>query len=306
MQLRRLALFSRLAGLVLFGLTAPDLTAQTTAAAPDPDAANASFVAQDWPTAAAAYQRMVQRDTANGMAWLRLGTSLLNLNDHARAKPALERALALRFNPTMAHVGLARVAAAQGKKEDALRHLGEGVSLGFAAPRQIQRDPNLAAYQGDRIYDSLITRMNESRFPCRSVAEHRQFDFWVGTWNVIIAGTQVGVNTITRHAEGCMIMEDWKSPGQIGNSLNFYDTTMRKWRQIFVYDNGGSNDWVGGFVNGKMVFETSATAPSGVTTLNRMTFTPLGPDSLTQVIEASTDGGKTWTTPWNSVYLRQK
>jgi hypothetical protein len=240
------------------------------------------------------------------MAWLRFGIANLNAGQPQLAKPALERALTLKFNPMMAHMGLARVEAAAGHRDRALEHLRESVDLGYSTPGLVERDANLTAMKGHPVYDSLLARMYESRFPCRKGAEQRQFDFWLGTWDVYLGGTKAGVNTISRMADGCAILEDWNSPQQVGTSLNYYDPQAKIWHQIFVYDNGSSNHWSGGMIDGKMVFTMTAQNANGVTANSRMTFARLSADSVTQVIETSTDGGKTWATPWNSVYVRQK
>jgi tetratricopeptide (TPR) repeat protein len=295
-----------LGAVVALGILSPAAgQGQVASGAADATAANSAFIAQDWPAAATAYERIAQAQPANGMAWLRLATSLLNLNQVQRAKPALERALTLQFNPMMVHIGLARIAAAEGNRDQAIQHLREGVAQGYATPRLLERDPNMAALKGNPAYDSLVARMHDTRFPCRKGADHRAFDFWIGTWDVFIGGTKVGTNRITPMADGCALLEDWNSPQQVGSSINYYDPQAKLWRQIFVYDNGGVNDWTGGMTGGKMVFTTTAPATGGTTTLSRMTFTPLGADSVTQVIETSADGGRTWITPWNSVYVRR-
>ena len=57
--------------------------------------------------------------------------------------------------------------------------------------------------------------------PCGS-AEHRQFDFWVGEWDVFATGTskQVATSRIEKLHGGCTIRENWmptSNPG--GGSL---------------------------------------------------------------------------------------
>jgi hypothetical protein len=59
----------------------------------------------------------------------------------------------------------------------------------------------------------------------------------------------------------------------------------------------------GGIKDGRMVFLTAATQ----TPLYRWTFYPLDEigKKVRQWAESSNDGGKTWTTIWDSVYVRQ-
>src|SRR5215204_4787827 len=69
---------------------------------------------------------------------------------------------------------------------------------------------------------------------CESV-EHRQFDFWVGRWDVFgPAGKKVGENRIELIADGCALLEQWTGNGGVtGKSLNIYDTVDRRWHQTW-------------------------------------------------------------------------
>ena len=40
--------------------------------------------------------------------------------------------------------------------------------------------------------------------------EFRQFDFWVGDWDVTVGGHQAGTNQVTLEEDGCVIHEHWK------------------------------------------------------------------------------------------------
>src|SRR4051794_18309792 len=76
--------------------------------------------------------------------------------------------------------------------------------------------------------------------PCQS-SEHRQFDFWVGHWDVFgPAGRKGGENPIELIADGCALLEKWTGNGGVpGKSLNIYDSVDRRWHQTWV-DNGGT------------------------------------------------------------------
>jgi len=46
--------------------------------------------------------------------------------------------------------------------------------------------------------------------PC-TAAEYRQFDFWLGEWDVVSTAGGSGVNRITRICEGCALREEYAS-----------------------------------------------------------------------------------------------
>jgi len=71
--------------------------------------------------------------------------------------------------------------------------------------------------------------------PCGS-AQHRAFDFWLGDWRVQLAdGTFAGENRIQASDDGCFFTERWRGAGgSTGFSMNFYEPSSARWRQIWV------------------------------------------------------------------------
>ncbi len=149
--------------------------------------------------------------------------------------------------------------------------------------------------------------------PCPSTAINRQFDFWIGRWDVAPwnapAGTAqgaAGVNTVEANLAECVLVENWRAVnGSEGKSFNFYDINQKKWRQVWIADGGGSLDYSGDFRDGSMRFEGWTLNAGGVRALQRLTFTPFGHDTVRQTFSSSTDGGKTWVTGFDARYVRQ-
>ena len=136
----------------------------------------------------------------------------------------------------------------------------------------------------------------------------RQFDFWVGNWDVTVAGKPAGVNRIEKILDGCALLENWQGVGGMsGKSLNFYDPRRERWHQTWVDDRGGSLGLDGAFAGGKMVLTGTKKDPAtGKTTIDRITWTPLPADQVRQVWETSTDDGKSWTVAFDGLYTRKK
>jgi hypothetical protein len=62
--------------------------------------------------------------------------------------------------------------------------------------------------------------------------EYRQFDFWLGTWEVLNPDeTPAGTNIIETGLDGCAVMESYAFAGFIGRSLNSYDAATDQWHQ---------------------------------------------------------------------------
>ena len=141
--------------------------------------------------------------------------------------------------------------------------------------------------------------------PCTAPV-HRQFDFWVGAWDVIGAnGKFAGTNRIELVDGGCALFESWSSGGggYTGRSLNSVGGDDR-WRQTWVDSGGLRLELVGGLVDGKMVLEgeTPPSAPSGPPAKNRITWSPETEGRVRQHWETSADGGKTYTSAFDGMY----
>jgi hypothetical protein len=136
--------------------------------------------------------------------------------------------------------------------------------------------------------------------------QQRQFDFWIGDWDVTVGGQQAGHNRIERILEGCALLENWTGAGGMsGKSLNFYDPQSTQWHQTWIDDRGGSLALDGTFSGGSMVLSGTRQGQAGKKTLNRITWTPLPSGQVRQVWETSSDG-KSWTVAFDGLYTRKR
>jgi hypothetical protein len=134
---------------------------------------------------------------------------------------------------------------------------------------------------------------------------YRQFDFWLGSWDVTGPdGSVAGSNLVEKASDGCALVERWTgSRGGRGTSLNFYESATRQWHQIWVDNDGGVLELSGGLVGGKMVL--SGTTPGDRTSRQRITWTPMDGGRVRQHWESSGDGGRTWKTIFDGTYSRR-
>jgi hypothetical protein len=141
--------------------------------------------------------------------------------------------------------------------------------------------------------------------PCTQ-AEYREFDFWVGSWDVEVKGKVVGHNDVTLEQDGCLIVENWRSliSRETGSSFNYYDKQDQKWHQLYIPNNGIARSYpplAGRLKGGAMVLVNSDDPRK----IDRWIWTPLAGGKVRQRAEQSKDGGNTWTTTWDSVYFRR-
>ena len=144
--------------------------------------------------------------------------------------------------------------------------------------------------------------------PCDSRPQARQFDFWVGEWDVVVQGKPAGTNRIEKMLNGCVIQENWTGAGGgEGKSWNWHDIGDGKWHQLWLASQGTpALHLSGGFANGIMKYEGTSIGPGNATIMNRLQFFKLPDDKVRQFWEQSSDGGKTWTTVFDGEYRRKK
>jgi hypothetical protein len=108
--------------------------------------------------------------------------------------------------------------------------------------------------------------------PSRCTApEYRQFDFWLGEWEVTSNETPAGTNSIVAwvDASGTLLLLD------------------------------------GGIVDGAMVLEGERPAPGGKGIVrHRIAWTPNEDGTVRQLWEASQDGGANWSMIFDGLYTR--
>lgn len=146
-----------------------------------------------------------------------------------------------------------------------------------------------------------------ARMPC-AAAEYRQFDFWVGEWDVKTpAGKVAGTSRIELINGGCAIQEHWTGNGPSrGTSFNFFETSTGLWNQLWLDNSGLVLRLSGGLQDGKMVLENASPSAGGRTTRQRIIFSPLDSGRVRQFWEQSSDDGKSWTPVFNGIYSPKK
>ena len=147
------------------------------------------------------------------------------------------------------------------------------------------------------VFCVLSAAIHAAEPPCTG-PEYRQFDFWLGAWEVRTAdGTLAGRNHISAAEQGCVLEERWRGgQGNTGRSYNYYDPVQKIWRQLWVspgviIDISGSLD-EGSMRLGGLITYTTA----GEQRRFRGTWTPLEDGRVRQFFEEQRD--ETGWQPW--------
>ena len=203
-------------------------------------------------------------------------------------------------SPVQAALESARESVRQGDTDAAVETLESLAAAGFTAVGVITGDAELATLAGTEGFDALVAQMSVAAFPCEHDQRFREFDFWVGNWEVHVGnGTFAGRNTIESTQRGCVLIENWSSAtGGSGMSINYLDESTGEWVQIWNDGSGSQINIRGGLTDEGMLLEgtihyvaTDQTAPF------RGLWTPLDDGRVRQYFEQGNEDGTEWT-PW--------
>jgi hypothetical protein len=143
--------------------------------------------------------------------------------------------------------------------------------------------------------------------PCQEDV-YRAFDFWLGTWDVTTPdGQTAGVNVISKQENGCLLLEEWASAGgSTGQSYNFYDPGLKKWRQVWV-SGGATIDYAGGLNDDDaMVLEGDIHYRNGTKFPFRGTWTPNDDGSVTQYFQQYNPETEEWADWFTGIYKKRE
>jgi len=158
----------------------------------------------------------------------------------------------------------------------------------------------------------VVDKATNNGKPCAHNSLNRQFDFWLGEWEVVtaIAAKPAGTSKIELILGDCVIQENWTSISNIGyegKSYNTYNSDLQRWEQFWNDNAGGMIHFYGGLKDGVMDYWTDEIPQKDGTKLKRhLQFIPLGKDKVRQFSQGSTDGGKTWHVEYDFIYNRKK
>lgn len=145
--------------------------------------------------------------------------------------------------------------------------------------------------------------------PGCTTPEFRQFDYWVGSWNVSdsAGGTPYGTNDVTLEENGCVVHEHWAgSRGGTGQSFNYFDPRTKIWQQDWVASNAGSSLHLIGHLEGNtMVLEADVPGPNGTTVHHKAMWIPEADGRVRQYWRSTTDGGRTWSVVFDGWYKKK-
>jgi len=272
--------------------------------------ANAAYDAKNWERAAKLYEELSREmNTPPPRVWLRLGDAMRSIGRYEEALAAFEKA-DQTGGGLFGEYGKAAVYVALNQPDKAFASLDRAVQQGYADPDALTSDPNLSALRNDPRFVKIVEQTKKNQRPCAYIPENRQFDFWLGEWDVSTTQGVVpsGNSKIELILEDCVVQENWKSLNSpyAGKSYNVYNTMLKRWEQYWVDNVGGNIFFYGELKGGVMDYWTDDLPQSDGTKLKRhLQFFKLGSNTVRQFSQSSSDGGKTWQVEYDFTYTRK-
>ncbi|HEY2849827.1 MAG TPA: hypothetical protein VGI97_08115, partial [Gemmatimonadaceae bacterium] len=125
-------------------------------------------------------------------------------------------------------------------------------------------------------------------------AEFREFDFFVGEWDVYDVGSSKlkAHNSVSRMLDGCAVREVYRRlDGYTGESFSTYDASRRRWHQSWVTNQGELLLLDGGMKDGAMMLAGPEQPTNGTASTIRGVWKREANGSVRETAERTTDGG---------------
>ncbi len=145
---------------------------------------------------------------------------------------------------------------------------------------------------------------DEKTFPCLFAEQHKPLDFWIGEWDVSVKDKKTATSSITKSEGGCTLHEDYRTLSEYyGRSMKYFDPEDKKYTQIWV-DKFNSITTFKEVEARKGYLKLQSDNGKGI--LTNMDYTlDETTGNVTQTMEGSKDGGKTWKNTFTGVYKKK-
>ncbi|MEP7255202.1 MAG: tetratricopeptide repeat protein [Ferruginibacter sp.] len=271
-----------------------------------PPQADSIFKANNWKETIKAYTWLIDNGKAPrpGVAWYRIAVAHYSLNDFMNAIPAFKKSIGFSNNPATMY-NLACTFNRAGLKDSCYTWLQTAVDKGYTQYDDIIKDDDLASLRNEEKYKTILQRVKAIAYPCSASPEYRQFDFWIGEWNVFDTktGNPAGKSKIELLLGQCVIMENWQPiSGAAGKSFNIYNVAEKKWRQTYVDASGSLLEFYDGqYQDGKIQFKMK---PGSDNVMHRLSFFKVSDKEVRQLGEMSKDNGASWQAEYDLTYKK--
>ena len=236
--------------------------------------------------------------------WFDRGVQMFDAGNFTVAIEAFTKARDAGYGaPPQVNLRIARAQVRAGDLEGAFKTLTALTGTGFGQVETLLAENDFFPLRTDKRWTGIVDTTRANQRPCEKDPVYRQFDYWLGEWDVEVGGKRVARSSIQLILSDCVISENyWRLDNTYsGKSYSMWDAANKRWEQNYVDSGGSSSHWLGALENDRIVFYDRTGK-----VVQRMTYTKEGPDHVRQTIDVSSDEEKTWNSGFNGLYVRRK
>jgi hypothetical protein len=276
-------------------------------ATPVADPAELAFEQGRWQDAIKEYREILAASPDDRLSLLRIAQAERALRRYEEALATLEQARTANAPEAMIDLERARNLALLGRKDEALDALDASDHNGVRALELVEQAHEFDSFRNLSRFERVLRNIRARVYPCESEPEARDFDFWIGRWEVREPdGTLVGTDTIEKRDGGCSIVERYEGAGgSSGTSVSFYVPSRGEWRQVWTGSGGTLFDITGKLVDGSMKMEGQVEYVDGNRVVAfRGTWTQAADGRVRQRLEEFDLGAQTWIVWFDGFFRR--
>ncbi|KZN30965.1 hypothetical protein N480_03135 [Pseudoalteromonas luteoviolacea S2607] len=150
-----------------------------------------------------------------------------------------------------------------------------------------------------------MAAINAQAAPCDD-KQYREFDFWIGDWQVESNGKLAGTSKISKILDGCVLLEEYKTPtGYQGKSLNIFNKASGKWHQTWTDNTGLLLQLEGEFSKGRMTLRGETKESNGTIKKHEIIWEKTKQNTIHQHWRTSSNS-QSWTTEFYGIYSQSQ
>jgi tetratricopeptide (TPR) repeat protein len=275
--------------------------------------ADSLFQSQQWKPATEKYQQWLTDSVSNPVTWNRLGYCNYNLGLYQQSISNYEKALTLNPAPAIKYIIELRLARSYGQlknEKETIQWLEKAAQSGYQDINEIDKLKDFDAVRNTAVFKAVYKKIYNNAYPCSADPKQREFDFWIGEWDVFQNGTSqlVGHSLVQKVSGECALLENWDASRGTGTgkSLNYFDALNNSWEQDWIGSMGGAQRYLNGVYKDSAMRFTYEAMSNGKKITGNFIFYNMAPGKVRQYQDVSEDGGKTFTVSYDFIYIRKK
>jgi len=264
-----------------------------------------SFAEKKYELCLESCNEILQSDSTDQSANYYKGAVLVKYKKYKTAERHFKKAEENGYQPKITlQVNLLRSYAGQKKSTTVISLLQNLADGGFQAFTVLD-ESEFHYLKNNSTFAKLKIQVDKNAYPCKYGAEYQRLDFWLGEWDVYVNDVKTASSVISKSEGGCTLHENYKTVnGFLGRSMNYFDPEDKLYTQIWVDKS-----------NSILIFKEVESRPNylqmeskknDIPTTKMIYIKDSKTGNITQTMESSNDGGKTWKTSFVGVYKKKQ